>query len=310
MPIKEPMLADKVRWNDMHNLPWPMLASPKMDGIRAVNDEQRLLSRKLKLIPNKHTQTLFSDKRLLGMDGELVVGPPNSSTVYNTTLSGVMSRAGEPSVAFYIFDNFHIDLPFEKRIEEVKHMVDDLKARGYPVKFVKHHWLNSTANLLDFEDKCLTFGYEGVMLRRRDGPYKQGRATYNEGCWLLKMKRVEDAEAVIIGVKEKMHNDNPAEVNELGRTKRSSHKANKRAADTFGGLVLQLPNGTVFNAPMGKGWDDNAKHALWERREQLIGKTVVFESLPIGVKDRPRHPKAKKIEGIEVKGFRNVEIDG
>lgn len=310
MPLKEPMLAAKATLKLLPSLKLPMLGSPKLDGYRAVNDGGRLLTRKLKLVPNEHTRSLFARPDMQGLDGELVVGPPNAIDVFRQTSSGVRRAAGEPDVKFYLFDDFTLeDQPFGVRIRMVSQRVQALKARGVPVAFVKHYPLTSVEAILAFEEKCLDHGYEGIMLRDPLGPYKEGRATETEG-WLYKLKRMEDAEAQIVGVKEKMHNDNPAEINELGRTKRSGHKENKRPADTLGGLILRLPGSDItFNAPMGKGWDDDAKAALWAMRDQLPGQWVTFESFPIGKKDRPRFPKVKTFKNITVKGFRDMTLE-
>ena len=57
------------------------------------------------------------------------------------------------------------------------------------------------------------------MVRTPDSPYKCGRSTERE-AWLLKIKRFEDAEAVVLGTYEGMSNMNEAGVDAFGRTKR------------------------------------------------------------------------------------------
>jgi DNA ligase-1 len=303
------MLAMKAELHRLHQLVYPMLGSPKIDGIRGFVHNGSVFSRKLKSIPNTfvHQQIGGFTETTHGLDGELVVGRPNHPNVYNVTSSGIMSRDGAPPFNFWVFDDKTVpDMPFAERIQHVQRRVLSLKERGYArVRFVSHQILNSPEEVLAYEERCLNAGYEGIMLRAMDGPYRRGRCGV-ETPWLYKLKRFIDAEAVVIGVREKLHNDNPLEVNELGRAKRSGHKENKRLAGTLGGFDLQLPDGTEFSAPLGKGWTAAAAQKLWngfvENPATLLGKTVTFYSLPHGVKDRPRHPK--------VKGFRNVEIDG
>lgn len=300
--VKEPMLAAKLTPQLIEKLPLhDYLLSAKLDGIRAFVSNGKTFSRKLKLIPNGHVQEILSDPLFHGLDGELIVGEPYAMDVYRQTSSGVMSRGGTPSFRFYVFDDYTMaPAAFLARYNRLRDRVADLEMRGFPVVLVRQYPITVQAELYQFEDRCLERGYEGIMVRHRHASYKEGRSTAREGG-LFKFKRFVDDEAEIIGVKEKLHNDNPAEVNELGRTKRSGHKENKRPAGTLGGLILRTRGGVEFNAPMGKGWDDAAKAHLWSIRETLPGKWVTYESLPIGVKDRPRHPK--------VKGFRDITVD-
>lgn len=291
--IKEPMLSEKATLETLHLLPFPCLVSPKLDGIRAFVDGGKVYSRRLKLIPSTKVQTLLGHDDCHGLDGELIVGPPNAPDVYRQTSSGVMSRDKNPDFTYWVFDDFeNYSIAFERRIALVQERVMHLKDRGCPVKHVHHELAHSVEELLAFEDKCLRAGYEGIMIRHRDGLYKQGRANWSDK-WLFKLKRFVDFEAVIIGVHEKLHNDNPAEINEMGRTKRSGHQANKRLAGTLGGFELRMPDGIEFRAPMGKGWNDADKQKLWNQRDKLLGQTWVVYSLPYGVKDKPRMPKVK-----------------
>ena len=82
-----PMLASDA---ELDKLRFPLLASAKLDGVRAVVKNGVVLSRSLKKIPNDYVQSLF--KHLEHFDGELIVGEPTSKTCYRDTVSGVMSK--------------------------------------------------------------------------------------------------------------------------------------------------------------------------------------------------------------------------
>lgn len=300
--LNRPMLAAKAKDNDFdllfRQLKFPKLGSPKLDGIRALGDSGKLFSRKLKLIPNRATQAQFGRLSLHGIDGELIVGKPYAEDVYRVTDSGVMTHAGDPGAALYVFDVWDSPLPFERRLAVARDRCMDLRARGVSVVFVPHELIKNLDDLLAYEEKCVARGFEGVMLRDPLGPYKQGRSTMVEQ-WLIKMKRFVDFEAEILDTHELLHNANEATVNELGLTKRSSHKANKHGRGTLGGFTLRTQAGVVFRCGGGaKGFLDDATRArLWAIRTSLPGMWLKCESLPIGVKDKPRHPK--------VIGFRN-----
>lgn len=276
MTTFKPMLASPA---DLNNLKFPLLASPKLDGIRAVVINGVLMSRSLKPIPNKHVQKLFGAYEYF--DGELIVGEPTAKNCFNVTTSGVMSVDGEPDVRFHVFDH-------------IQHYYDRYNARFKPGKFnlrervvaVPQTLVHSLAELLALEEQRLDEGYEGLILRDPDAGYKFGRSTTKEGI-LLKLKRFLDDEAHIVGLVEQMHNGNEATTNELGRTKRSSHKENKTGKNTLGAFQV-LWKGIEFE--IGTGMDDELRQHVWDNRDKYIGKLVKFKYFPVGVKDKPRHP--------------------
>ena len=265
---------------DLNNLRFPLLASTKLDGIRAVVRDGIVYSRSNKPIPNKYVQQLFSEYEFF--DGELIVGEPTSKTVYRDTVSGVMSEDGEPAVSFYVFD--HVEFPTHAYTVRTQYIEFD----RYDI-IVRHGQVltHNLDELLIHEQTALAAGYEGLILRDPAAPYKMGRSTAREG-YLLKLKRFVDAEAVVIGFEERMHNGNAATISELGRTKRSSHKANKSGRGDLGALVCRTAEGIEFN--IGTGFTDSDRQRIWDSPDHFLGKYVKFKYFPVGVKEAPRHP--------------------
>jgi hypothetical protein len=72
-----------------------VLASPKIDGIRAIIGNGAALSRSLKPIRNLFVQSVLGRAEFQGLDGELVVGDPNDPNCMQNTTSGVMREAGD-----------------------------------------------------------------------------------------------------------------------------------------------------------------------------------------------------------------------
>jgi DNA ligase-1 len=294
----KPMLAGKT---DGKNLTFPVLASPKLDGVRAIVIDGRVMSRSLKEIPNAHVQKLFGKKQYEGLDGELGIGEPTSADFYRKTMSGVMSADGEPDAKFFAFDDVRLrGQSFRVRQTTVCGRV--LAHARKELIAVPHVEVKSEAELLELEAKWLAQGFEGAMIRSTTGPYKCGRSTEKEG-WLLKLKRFEDSEAEVLGCYELMHNANEATKDELGRTKRSSHKANKQGRGTLGGLhVRDLKTGVEFN--IGTGFDDALRVELWSLHQlnvapqvpakfsagAVVGRVVKYKFFPTGSKDKPRFP--------------------
>ncbi len=272
-----PMLATDA---DLDKLRYSLLASPKLDGIRAVVRDGVVYSRSNKPIPNKYVQSLFSQYE--HYDGELIVGEPTAHDVYRQTTSGVMSADGEPDVRFFVFDHVSsISSPYRHRVTKLstaKHLVLHEQREIFDLE-----------QLLAYEQDCLDEGYEGLILRDPSAPYKMGRSTAREG-YLLKLKRMKTDEATIVGFIEREHNGNVAAINELGQTKRSSHKANKSGRGDLGALVCRLGD-VEFN--IGTGFTDTERADIWADKDKYLGKLVSFNHFPIGSYDKPRHPSFK-----------------
>lgn len=289
----KPMLAAAT---DGKQLTYPLLLSPKLDGIRCLIINGVAVGRSLKPIPNKHVQRLFGRPELNGLDGELIVGSPTAKEVFQATSSGVMSIEGEPDVSFWVFDDFMESGGFHRRLRTAHRRIKKQKF----CEDVPHHIITAETELLSMEEDYLAMGYEGVMLRHPDGPYKHGRSTAKE-AWLLKVKRFEDGEARIIGFRALMHNANEAKRNELGYLERSSHKAGKVGKQTLGALIVKdLKTGVEFD--IGTGFTADQRQLLWSVGDNLIGRVVKYKSQPTGVKEKPRFPVFL--------GFRNaVDMD-
>lgn len=272
-PFK-PMLAADIS-EDLDKLRYPVFATPKLDGVRALIFPDGVYSRSMKKIPNVHVQRLLSRPSLQGYDGELIVGEPTAPDVYRKTNSVVSSHDDPTPVTFFVFDNHCASSSYEQRFPTG---TDLTWLRYLPVWLVRDE-----KHLALVEIELLEKGYEGLILRSPDGKYKNGRSTIKEQG-MLKLKRFVDGEAEIIGVEEEMHNANEATVNELGQTARSSHKANLVGKGTMGALIVRdLKSGIQFK--IGTGFDASDRKKQW-----LAGTVVKYKSFPLGVKDRPRHP--------------------
>lgn len=282
----KPMLAAKT---DGTNLTYPLLASPKLDGIRCLVIDGVALSRSLKPIPNKHVQKLIGKAAYDGLDGELIVGHPGAEDVFNNTQSAIMSIEGEPDFMFHVFDSTSAaEAAFRHRLLHA-HKITTKLAYCTPVP---HYIVNNEEELAHQEAEFLADGYEGIMLRSLDGAYKFGRSTLKQQ-WLLKLKRFEDSEAVIIGVVEKMTNTNEQTKDKLGHSVRSSKKGGMVPAGTMGALqVRDIKTNVEFE--IGTGFTDAQRAWFWENRKQVVEnkELMKYRFQPTGVKDKPRFPSA------------------
>lgn len=275
----KPLLASDA---DLATLKFPLLASPKMDGIRALVDGGKLFSRNKKPIPNKF---IASHVFRPDLDGEILTYTDGVRDDFNTVQSKVMRAEGEPDFKFHVFDSFAMPaLAFITRLAlaEAAVLIHDCARE----ELTRHRIIDDLAELLVYEEHCLAAGWEGVMLRDPDGRYKFGRSTTKEGI-LLKLKRFADDEATIISTVERMHNTNEATKDALGRTERSSAKGGLVPMDTLGALVCEW-KGVRFE--VGTGFDDATRLYLWACRDTLPGTLVNFKFQGVGSQGAPRFP--------------------
>lgn len=272
---------------DLGQIKFPCYASPKIDGIRChidvVNNKVEALTRANKPIPNELLRKKLIDAGINYFDGELTLGEPNSPNVFRNTTSVVMSKEHPDwdKIIFNVFDLAILKHSFDIR----KSMMGIIQSTGF-IRFVEQRLITNVIELSHFEEECLRKGYEGICTRSVDGTYKEGRSTLREQK-LLKIKRFKDAEAIVVGFEEKMHNENELTVNELGHAHRSSCKDAMIPADTLGALIVNM-DGTVFS--IGSGFDNATRDYIWANRSNLIGSMVKFKYFPVGVKDAPRFP--------------------
>jgi len=273
------MLAGKLE--SLDQVRYPVYATPKLDGIRCLIVNGTAVSRKLKPIPNHYIREKLAGLPG-GLDGELVL----PGATFQEITSAVMSHDGAPNFQFVVFD-----LAAEPQ-KEYLDRIASLELTGLlelpdfcelllPREIADHQ------GLLEFEREALDAGYEGVMLRCGTGPYKYGRSTVREG-YLLKLKRFDDAEAVVIGFEEKMRNDNAQERDALGHAKRSHAKAGKAPCGTLGALRVRRSDGVQFS--IGSGFTDEFRARCWAERDSLHGRIVKYRHQPHGALDAPRFP--------------------
>jgi len=281
--IKKPMLAGKCERPEALN--FPVLATPKLDGIRCLKIGGRALTRSFKPISNTFAREWIEANLPDGVDGELML----RGGTFNATTSAIGRESGEPDFVFYVFDIVveGTDQRYDHRmanLEYWKHPADRV-VKVLPVE------IGDADELAAFEERCLAEGYEGVMVRDPAGPYKCGRSTEREGL-LLKIKRFEDAEAVVLDTYEGMSNHNEAERDAFGRTKRSLSKAGMVGRGELGGFIVSpVDSNVVFRLGYNHVLGGVDRVSLWERREELVGRLVKFKHQPSGAKDAPRFPK-------------------
>jgi DNA ligase-1 len=281
------MLAPNEEMVDLSVIKFPKLMSPKLDGIRAMVQGGKLVSRNQKLIPNLYLQSMFGHKLFEGLDGELILGSPTADDVFRVTSSAVMSDDGEPDVTYNVFDKFGPE-GFAERLKNATRVIDQYGI-SMSMVLVKHQTVLTLEELLRVEACFIAEGFEGGMLRDPNGRYKQGRATVKENI-LLKLKRFKHNEAIITGFEEELENTNEKSLTSNGKAKRSHHKAGMVPKGTLGSfLATDVVTGVEFSVASGT-LTDPEKQEIWNHRDKYLHKILRYKHFPKGVKTKPRFP--------------------
>lgn len=294
----KPMLApgeDPMSFPDyFKNLRYPLLCSPKYDGIRCIIKNTRAMSRTFKIIPSYQVQDEFN--KLENFDGELIEGNPTDFDVYNRTQSHVMSEYKPGDISYFVFDytdQKYLDKPFYQRLEYLeKHC--KVWAQDN-IKFIKHTHVENYEELLEYEKECLSKGFEGIMMRDPVGYYKCGRGTFREGL-IYKLKRFKDSEGIILDISPMLQNNNKLEVDALGYAKRSSSKENLSETDLAGSFLV-LFNGLEIDVAPGS-FNHEQRYEMLQNKNEYIGKHLKFRYFTHGIKDKPRFPRALGIRSL------------
>ena len=287
MELKRPMLACSTI-PEIEDINYPVMASPKLDGIRCLMINGVAYSRNLKPIPNKFIQKELAG--LHGLDGELMIRTRAGSNPddFNNVQSAVMSQHGEPKFYYVVFDKWSNPAKFKDRSDSLQLMLEHDR-----VELVEQRVFNNALALYKQYQYWLSEGYEGAIVRDMNAPYKQGRSTMKQG-WMLKLKDFKDDEAVVVGFEELMRNENEATTGELGQTTRSHEQAGMVPGGTLGAIVVAY-NGKSFK--VGTGFDVSQRAEIWAKRKELVGKEVTFKYQELSKYGIPRFPVFKTFRG-------------
>lgn len=285
----EPMLAKDAKESKDLVEPFKVrvFVQPKLDGLRAVNTENTLMSRNGKpyvACPHLYQDFVLEDHIIF--DGELYTHAYKDD--FNKIVSLCKRQKPTPldleesrqKVQFWVYDLPSINGVFSKRFTALCGILDNPDLADYKGKFVPvpTYEVKSWDDIGKFHSKFCQEGYEGTIIRLDLGPYENKRSKQ-----LLKYKDFVDEEFKILGFEE----------GDGGR------------AGTIGFFTLQHdknPNQT-FKSNV-KGNFDYLKQ-IWKDRESYIGATATvkyFNRTPKqddGTGDVPRFPYIVKLKREE-----------
>ena len=213
--------------------------SEKLDGVRARWDGETLVSRG----GNRFNAPAWftEDFPRVPLDGELWMGRGTFERLSGAVRRKIPNDAEWRTIRFMVFDLPASPAPFDRRLQRLRVMFETIESPR--IALVEQFRVADHDALMETLSRVVDSGGEGLMLHRGGAFYTAGRTDD-----LLKVKRFDDAEAVVVG-----------------------HLPGKgRLAGMLGALLVEMPDGRRFR--LGTGFSDQ------ERREPPpLGATVTYK---------------------------------
>lgn len=209
-------------WASVKTRNYPYAVQPKMDGIHCLAQWNSATSKAvitsrgckqfhesiLKHVKRALTQVLKESPDMI-FAGELYAHNPPDIEEGQTPLQYVQKRCsvtrktrheGESTIKFYMYDQVPRDpnnkISFINRFREA-HRLLKLHPSG-SIKSTPTKIVNSEEEVMEYYRECLERGYEGIVLKQLESPYKRDSRTAD----FLKLKPDKSREDTIIGGKE------------------------------------------------------------------------------------------------------------
>lgn len=243
---------------------FPVGIEPKYDGMRAIivvsNGKGAAYSRAGHELPNVQFIADYIAARTLSsgvFDGELFGTSWNDTLKYVKTTKNLTPEKLaylHEHVKFYVFDQMTLEAfyacectnPYRLRRRILVDWFGMYMEEDGPVKLVPLHYAHNFDEIDTLYDKLLLEGYEGVMVKQLDAPYK-GKRTNG---W-LKYKPFVSIDCVIVDT--------------------LPGRVNTRLENTLGKFTVEH-EGVQFN--VGSGFSDEDRDAFWAIRDELPGRYV------------------------------------
>jgi DNA ligase-1 len=287
----KPMLAPNEKV-DLKSLTFPLVASYKFDGIRAIFMNGEMYSRSLKQLPNAQLHVRFDTLKKYSKEHNVILdGELWSKSVPFNVLSGIIRQLDcelPDDLNFYCFDmvtDENFDEQFSCRVNDI-----DIAKLGLiaHVRQVDQWSVFNAEEVENLFQNALGNGFEGLILRNPTSRYKCGRGTIKENL-IFKVKPFETFDAEIIGVIQATEVDPNAEkkINELGRSVTSKKKDDRILIEKASAFVVKYHG---LDLKVTLAMSDEEKEEVWKNKNKYLGRMIEYKGMLVGSKDLPRHP--------------------
>jgi len=313
--LPQPMLAPNDT-PDLGELRYPIFASLKLDGVRFLIFDGKMLSRKMEPL---HPATVKRFQPVIDwaaesdvcLDGE--IWSPNLK--FNQIQSALAHPAPGDGLKLYIFDILNVPEWYSSKSWKDADADDHLTQ--FSQRVVRYFaWCQCNDPTEQFlvpveQHRCLNAeqineqlqvakadGGEGLMLKSPTSYYVHSRTTARQNIF-WKLKFWNEVNAKIVGFKQgktltEEARENNTQRNALGSLKRGHRKGDRAEVDKVGSVEVEIADGQMF--PKGTrcfvGFTENVYHLrsdiTWDNREKFLGKHVDIVFQEHGSKNKPR----------------------
>jgi DNA ligase-1 len=239
---------------------FPCYVQPKLDGVRCLadvddDDMNRYLSRGGKEFDtldhlNKEVAEIYPHDTMnnVHLDGEIYC---HNEITFQKIVAAVKKKSEDsPKLKYYIYDLATTGMSFEERKAKLEEIFKDQELEH--LVLVPSYEVKSEAEIVKYHEQFVEQGYEGVIIRNKEGEYGFDERSND----LQKWKFFHDKEFKIVGGKEATGNDKGTVV-----------------------FICDVGDGRTFEVrPRGSR---ELRRKWWENLESLKGQrlTVRYQSL-------------------------------
>ena len=269
-----PMLAHQFN-QKKKEIKYPCFVQPKLDGVRCIAVGDELYSRNCNLFPTlehiKNELKLNTDNLIL--DGELYTDDINFEKIVGLVRKNKKTAEEEKnSLKIYlnVFDYIDPDLPYYKRLENLNKFFEKNKNLKY-IRQVKTEECKSEENIMEYLDKYTKEGYEGVIIRNKQGKYAENARSNH----LQKLKKFKDEEFEIVNY------TTPTQGKEVGCVV----------------WICKTKEGKTFSVRPSGNYDERKKQ--YNNGKKYIGKMLTVKYQELTNDHVPRFPVGLAIRDYE-----------
>ena len=240
-PFEEKRLA---KWSS------PYVVQPKLDGVRCravwadeLNSYVLLSSTQHQIVSVPHIVAALNKSGLTTeLDGELYCHGMSFEDIYSRTARTVNEHLDGEAIEFHIFDIITEGSQLARMTWLYAHVFEQ------PLVAVPFKLCSDLDEIMNHYVQILNKGFEGIIVRHIDAPYKRARSTF-----MMKFKPKKEDYYNVLGSVE--------EVDKYGKPKGS-----------LGALICAGNDGTEFR--VGSGFNQDQRQKLWIERENLPGHQI------------------------------------
>lgn len=247
---------------DYARIKYPVLVSPKLDGLRAIFKDGKFYSR----LGNQFKGLTRLEECLksiltpeIMLDGELMVEGEHFNEI-----SGQLRSFNETNKAtFNVFDAPHLSLPLEQRCS----WIEDLVIPESRINVIQHFMAHDDDDIQDLYQDALAHGHEGIMVKDPRSLYENARTW----SW-MKVKPIHTEDLKVIGTFE-------------GQGKYEG---------LCGGLIVDRGGVRVR---VGSGLSDAQRNIWADDSSDILGATIEVAFQEVTPDGSLRHPRLKAVRG-------------